>query len=294
MKKLGRWAFGLCAGVFVAGFVADYLASSPPDLTSYAVARAPLAGTILSVVLFGCLGAYLSIQQRLLDSSDGGDPVIGILGLHEFSSTQPFPLVAGGLFAIVMYFLIAAGFMQGDLFPDLNTAQEARTGVPANLNEWAKLFIWAFLAGFAERLVPDTLNPLVNRARPRAGDAAVLVQHSARSGGGAETGRPASGRKPADEKHSEPEQAAAESEPKESEIPEPAQPGEKRVEPDALAAPEPKPAPAASSGTTIDKQDETRKAADSDAKPTHTLLDAVKPLEGPARAVAKIKETPAP
>ena len=28
-------------------------------------------------------------------------------------------------------------------------------GVPAGIIQWAKLLIWAFLAGFAERLVPD-------------------------------------------------------------------------------------------------------------------------------------------
>ena len=49
--------------------------------------------------------------------------------------------------------------MEGTLFPLLTT------GVPTDIVNWAKLFIWSFIAGFAERLVPDTLDRLVNQAQ---------------------------------------------------------------------------------------------------------------------------------
>ena len=58
----------------------------------------------------------------------------------------------------MLYFIIASGFLTGDLFPTLSQP------VPAHLKDWAKLLLWSFVAGFAERLVPDTLDRLVTQA----------------------------------------------------------------------------------------------------------------------------------
>jgi hypothetical protein len=184
MRKVGYWTLVLCLGALAFALLLDMIATTKqPD--QYILQRAPLLATLFSVVLFGCLGAYLSVQRRLQESADGGDPVIGILGLHEFSSIQPFPLVAGGLFAIVLYFIIAAGFMTGTLFPDLLPG-----GVPAGIIQWAKLFIWAFLAGFAERLVPDTLDRLVNQAQIKGSGTTIVTQSTQLAGGGAGAQKP--------------------------------------------------------------------------------------------------------
>jgi hypothetical protein len=174
MRAVGRWALGLCGVALVVGVAADV--ASYYSGSGFLYGRTRLAGTLVAVVLFGCLGAYLSIQRRLQQTSDGGDPVIAILGLIEFHSIKQFPLIAGGLFAIVLYFVLAAGFMQGTLFPELVR------GVPNGMTQWAKLFIWAFLAGFAERLVPDTLDRLVNQAQPRDVPSAVIGQGGRSSG----------------------------------------------------------------------------------------------------------------
>jgi hypothetical protein len=157
MKKVGRWTLGLCALALLA-------ASRLTQFQDWM-----LVGVIAIVLFCGCLGAYISVQRRLQESTDAGDPIISILGLHEFNSIQPFPVVAGGIFAVVLYFLMAGGFMMGDLFPDLSD------GVPDNIAQWGKLFIWSVIAGFAERLVPDTLDRLVNQARPNATPAPVTV-----------------------------------------------------------------------------------------------------------------------
>jgi hypothetical protein len=157
MWKVLAWTVGLCAAaLIVAVFLLDFK-------------NGALAGTICATVLFGCLGAYISVQRRLQDTSDGGDPVIGILGLHEFNSIQPFPLIAGGMFAVVLYFIIAARFMEGSLFPVLEN------GVPTDFVNWAKLFIWSLLAGFAERLVPDTLDRLTNQAQLKGDSTPIIV-----------------------------------------------------------------------------------------------------------------------
>lgn len=150
LKKLLYWALGLCVP----------LLATAAWLTRFWDLK--LAGVIVIVMFFGCLGAYVSIQRRLQNTSDGGDPVLGILAIHEFNSVLHFPLIAGGVFAVVLYFLLAAKLMEGTLFPVLTT------GAPTDMVSWAKLFIWSFIAGFAERLVPDTLDRLVNQAQRAA------------------------------------------------------------------------------------------------------------------------------
>lgn len=117
-------------------------------------------GLLATVAGLGCLGAYVSVQRRLQNTNDGGDPVIGVLALHEFNAVQVFPLIAGGVFAVLLYLIVAAGFLKGDLFPDLSTNS------PTDMANWGKLLVWSFIAGFAERLVPDTLDRLVNQASP--------------------------------------------------------------------------------------------------------------------------------
>jgi hypothetical protein len=146
--------------------------------------RAPvLAGVVCLVVFFGCLGAYVSIQRRLQNTADGGDPVIGILALYEFNLILRFPLVAGGVFAVILYLILAGKFMEGTLFPAMNSG-----GVPADMMNWAKLLIWSFIAGFAERLVPDTLDRLVNQAK-LASETAPMAATS--TGGGSQKTLPA-------------------------------------------------------------------------------------------------------
>ena len=170
----------LCGGALAAAVVADLIRPRPGDPT-WEVAlqhRLPVALAVLVAVLFGCLGAFLSTQRRLQQPSEGGDPLIAILGLYEFNNIKRFPLIAGGLFATVLYFILVAGFLKGDLFPDL------QAGIPQGSVHWAKLVIWAFLSGFAERLVPDTLDRLVNEVQPR-------VPVSPPSSGTTDTGRPA-------------------------------------------------------------------------------------------------------
>ncbi|MBL8231475.1 MAG: hypothetical protein JNL98_23470 [Bryobacterales bacterium] len=116
-----------------------------------------LLGTLALIAAFGVLGATVSAQRRLQTTTGRSDPAISALGLTEFFNTGWVSLVAGGVFAVILWLILRAGFVEGALVPKW-------TGyLPDGPESWAKLWIWSFLAGFAERLVPDTLDRLVNR-----------------------------------------------------------------------------------------------------------------------------------
>ena len=74
----------------------------------------------------------------------------------------------GVIAAGVIYLLFTSGLLRGDLFPAFNepVGQYKRIFMrfmayePSSVTDVAKLFAWAFVASFAERLVPDKLNQL--------------------------------------------------------------------------------------------------------------------------------------
>ena len=68
--------------------------------------------------------------------------------------------------AAVLYFLIAGGFLQGSLFPDLS--KTGFSGHPVTVwgltldavvpnADFAKLVVWSFIGGFSERFVSSAL-----------------------------------------------------------------------------------------------------------------------------------------
>ena len=145
-----------------------------------------------SIVCGGILGAVLSTIQRLQNTLHSKvlchDPVEEVLALNEGNTSILFTVLSGGAFAFLAYLLFASGiagklgFAQG-IFPNfvtpgeptriLNVARENNENIffeslaqSLHLVDWTdlcKLLVLAFLAGFAERLVPDALDRL---ARP--------------------------------------------------------------------------------------------------------------------------------
>ncbi len=120
------------------------------------------------------LGAFFSALIRLYNFEDLPKALIlreledlpkGHLLIYSF-----VPAVVGSISATVLYLIFAADLLQGGLFPkfgcDLgdNNCNLFRTLLdnwhPAQAEDYAKALVWAFVAGFAERLVPDTLQGL--------------------------------------------------------------------------------------------------------------------------------------
>jgi hypothetical protein len=61
-----------------------------------------------------------------------------------------------------MNLIFAGGMIEGNLFPSFKYLNDAGglLPVPRPISDIAKMLIWAFVAGFAERLVPDTITRL--------------------------------------------------------------------------------------------------------------------------------------
>jgi len=123
---------------------------------------------LLLVVLVGMLGAFFSALTRLYRIEQLADAMIsptlsrlGAFYLLIFSLIAP---VVGAIAALVLYVSFAGEFLQGGLFPSIKCKGECGSFVdvianyvPAEPKDYAKALVWGFIAGFSERLVPDTL-----------------------------------------------------------------------------------------------------------------------------------------
>ncbi|MER8543840.1 hypothetical protein NKJ87_29065 [Mesorhizobium sp. M0027] len=140
------------------------------------------------VSAFGILGAYFSRVMRFQMN-------IQTFGFEDvMTEYQPrmlyVRLLYGMIGAFIFYFLLRSGIIGGAAFPDLGNIsvgehvvwQASESGVspssthskimdPSGLTilgptaDLAKLLVWSFLAGFSERLVPDTLDRTEARAK---------------------------------------------------------------------------------------------------------------------------------
>ncbi|HZH29856.1 MAG TPA: hypothetical protein VEY11_03760 [Pyrinomonadaceae bacterium] len=140
--------------------------------------------TVAVVIFAGIMGGFVSMLQRIQSAPNEGDALYNLALLsHGWKGISLSPLY-GAIFAMLLYVLFTANILQGDVFPQIAPRQDMQTAtdvpadtsntqafeslpfsdtVPANTKAYALLVIWCFIAGFAERLVPDTLNRLVTK-----------------------------------------------------------------------------------------------------------------------------------
>lgn len=155
--------------------------------------------TVASVACAGIVGGCVSMLQRIQSAPTEGDALFNLAALTNGWRGLSLSPLYGAIFASLLFVLFAAGILEGSVFPKIETAgsettQPAATETAADpsasptpaptlsatpksrvlqvkdfLKEtgpkdgvsFALLMIWSFIAGFAERLVPDTLNRLV-------------------------------------------------------------------------------------------------------------------------------------
>jgi hypothetical protein len=135
--------------------------------------------TLLILMLAGSLGGFMSLLQRIQNTPTGVDPLISILEVQDGKFSLYLAPISGAVFAVLLYLIFLGRLVSGSIFPQdlppfhLFVGPVQWVGALPTAENYAKLVVWCFIAGFAERFVPDTLDRLVNRARDAEGPTKV-------------------------------------------------------------------------------------------------------------------------
>jgi hypothetical protein len=128
--------------------------------------------TLLVVMVLGTMGAYTSVQYKVQTLPYTGDPISRIVTFESGRISLFFGIIFGSIFAVMAYCLFMSGAVGGSFFPVFGEANHSGSQAgslydfltkvdPETTKDYGKLFVWSFVAGFAERLIPDTLNRLI-------------------------------------------------------------------------------------------------------------------------------------
>lgn len=130
------------------------------------------------VPIVGLFGSFFSLITRLFSIPIKGDLFDGSSGTARriaWFLTPFMSAVQGAIAAFVVYFVLMSGVgnVSETLVPQFVPKSEVPKGQrnfpaePQSPPDAAKLYIWCFLAGFSERLVPDVLSQLSDKAKAR-------------------------------------------------------------------------------------------------------------------------------
>jgi hypothetical protein len=114
---------------------------------------------LATVMYFGALGAFVSLLRRTQALPVDTDSLQAVEDLNSVCSSLTYVPLRGAVFAIVLFLLFESELLSGHIFPKF----DAGHWLPNGADEYAKLYVWSFISGFAERLVPDALNRLVQK-----------------------------------------------------------------------------------------------------------------------------------
>ena len=120
----------------------------------------------------------LSVQQRIQTAPTDGDAIRNVMSLYNGMLSVLLSPFVGAISAGLLFLLLVGHFISGELFPTVpgdvtSTTHDLRdfilhSGTVGGWRNIAKLIVWSFLAGFAERLVPDTLTRIVDSVQSQA------------------------------------------------------------------------------------------------------------------------------
>ena len=152
-----------------------YTVSGDPSASGFGITP------LMVVALAGVLGGFVSALRRLYAFA----PVFPSTTFSFWSRRSTayvlmysaIPPLVGAIAAVCVYLIFAGGMLQGPLFPafdfdprpghpkDHTFANFIANWGPKETVDYAKAFVWAFIAGFSEKFVPDILNRLGQSAQ---------------------------------------------------------------------------------------------------------------------------------
>jgi len=126
----------------------------------------------LLAAIAGAIGAAVSTLMRLNNVDPKHEPLLTWLNLERGRPSLWVTPALGAVFGFMFLLLVRANILSGELFPNfeviggtgLGLRRCARDGLVRECTmlsgDLAKLLIWGFTAGWAERMVPDVVSRL--------------------------------------------------------------------------------------------------------------------------------------
>ena len=140
---------------------------------SYSFGNVPPPLLVL-IMLAGMIGAFFSALTRLYNVDQASvaliTPTVRNLGGLYMMMYSLVPPVIVAIAAVVLYLVFVGKLMNGGIFPNISCVPNASCASlselmknywPSAPEDYGKIFVWAFAAGFSERLVPDLLQGLI-------------------------------------------------------------------------------------------------------------------------------------
>jgi hypothetical protein len=122
----------------------------------------------LAIFLMGAAGGVISTYFRIKNIAPTEAQANAILQIYIT------PIVAG-LLGWICYAFFLTEMLQGPLFPNFTGKNDVYNGldsvfkiVPEKTLDAAKALLWAFIAGFSEKLIPNILDKLAQQAETEA------------------------------------------------------------------------------------------------------------------------------
>jgi hypothetical protein len=111
------------------------------------------------------------------------DPAVELATIDGARWAGFVAIALGAIFAMLLYVIFASGLLSGAAFPAFDFKdppypreriflnQFIENGWLSNYRDVGKALVWSFIAGFAERFVPDLIDRLSRSAGAREPDA---------------------------------------------------------------------------------------------------------------------------
>ena len=141
------------------------------------IVKVPDIGLFQLALVAGAIGGTMSLIQRVQSLPEADPLLFRLSGTTTVIQSLVIPPLTGAIFAALLFLIFVSGVVSGDIFPKFistNVLPTSGKGVDFQQffmntaafdgKSFALSIIWSFIAGFAERFVPNTINRLTAQA----------------------------------------------------------------------------------------------------------------------------------